>query len=288
MAAKKRGGLGKGYDSIFLDNAVEQLTGGAGAVNIGINEIEPNRAQPRKSFDDNALFELSESIKQHGIIQPLLVRPIPTGGYQIVAGERRWRAARLAKLSEVPVIIRELDDEKSAQYALVENLQREDLNPVEEARGYKSLTEEYSYTQEEAAKLIGKSRSAVANSMRLLSLPDEALGMLESGKLTTGHAKALLSITDEKRLIETARFIIANSVSVRETERLVRDIEKSPAAIRARKRNPYYDEVELALSETLGRSVKLTKSAKKGTLQIEFFDDDDLNRLIKIFENDNN
>ncbi|NLA73460.1 MAG: ParB/RepB/Spo0J family partition protein [Clostridiales bacterium] len=288
MAAKKRGGLGKGYDSIFLDNAVEQLTGGAGAVNIGINEIEPNRAQPRKSFDDNALFELSESIKQHGIIQPLLVRPIPNGGYQIVAGERRWRAARLAKLSEVPVIIRELDDEKSAQYALVENLQREDLNPVEEARGYKSLTEEYSYTQEEAAKLIGKSRSAVANSMRLLSLPDEALGMLESGKLTTGHAKALLSITDEKRLIETARFIIANSVSVRETERLVRDIEKSPAAIRARKRNPYYDEVELALSETLGRSVKLTKSAKKGTLQIEFFDDDDLNRLIKIFENDNN
>lgn len=288
MAAKKRGGLGKGYDSIFLDNAVEQLTGGAGAVNIGINEIEPNRAQPRKSFDDNALFELSESIKQHGIIQPLLVRPIPNGGYQIVAGERRWRAARLAKLSEVPVIIRELDDEKSAQYALVENLQREDLNPVEEARGYKSLTEEYSYTQEEAAKLIGKSRSAVANSMRLLSLPDEALGMLESGKLTTGHAKALLSITDEKRLIETARFIIANSVSVRETERLVRDIEKSPAAIRARKRNPYYDEVELALSETLGRSVKLTKSAKKGTLQIEFFGDDDLNRLIKIFENDNN
>lgn len=288
MAAKKRGGLGKGYDSIFLDNAVEQLTGGAGAVNIGINEIEPNRAQPRKSFDDNALFELSESIKQHGIIQPLLVRPIPNGGYQIVAGERRWRAARLAKLSEVPVIIRELDDEKSAQYALVENLQREDLNPVEEARGYKSLTEEYSYTQEEAAKLIGKSRSAVANSMRLLSLPDEVLEMLESGKLTTGHAKALLSITDEKRLIETALFIIVNSVSVRETERLVRDIEKSPAAIRVRKRNPYYDEVELALSETLGRSVKLTKSAKKGTLQIEFFDDDDLNRLIKIFENDNN
>ncbi|HZJ75387.1 MAG TPA: ParB/RepB/Spo0J family partition protein [Clostridia bacterium] len=288
MAAKKKGGLGKGYDSIFLDNAVEQLTGGAGAVNIGINEIEPNRAQPRKSFDDNALFELSESIKQHGIIQPLLVRPIPNGGYQIVAGERRWRAARLAKLSEVPVIIRELDDEKAAQYALVENLQREDLNPVEEARGYKSLTEEYSYTQDEAAKLIGKSRSTVANSMRLLSLPDEALEMLESGKITTGHAKALLSITDEKRLIETARFIIANSVSVRETERLVRNIEKSPAAIRIRKRNPYYDEVELALSESLGRSVKLTKSAKRGTLQIEFFDDDDLNRLIKIFENDIN
>lgn len=288
MAAKKKGGLGKGYDSIFLENAVEQLTGGTGTVSLGINEVEPNREQPRKSFDDNALFELSESIKQHGIIQPLLVRPIPNGGYQIVAGERRWRAARLAGLLEVPVVIRELDDERTAQYALVENLQREDLNPVEEAKGYKKLTEDYSYTQEEAAKLIGKSRSAVANSMRLLALPLQALEMLESGKLTTGHAKALLSITDEKRLIETAQLIIANGISVRETERLVRNIEKSPAAVRVRKRNPYYDEVELALTEALGRSVKLTKSVKKGTLQIEFFDDDDLNRLIKIFENDNN
>lgn len=288
MAAKKKGGLGKGYDSIFLENAVEQLTGGTGTVSLGINEVEPNREQPRKSFDDNALFELSESIKQHGIIQPLLVRPIPNGGYQIVAGERRWRAARLAGLLEVPVVIRELDDERTAQYALVENLQREDLNPVEEAKGYKKLTEDYSYTQEEAAKLIGKSRSAVANSMRLLALPLQALEMLESGKLTTGHAKALLSITDEKQLIETAQLIIANGISVRETERLVRNIEKSPAAVRVRKRNPYYDEVELALTEALGRSVKLTKSVKKGTLQIEFFDDDDLNRLIKIFENDNN
>lgn len=288
MAAKRKGGLGKGYGSIFLDNAVEQLEGGTGAVNLGINEIEPNRAQPRKVFDDNTLFELCESIKQHGIIQPLLVRPIPNGGYQIVAGERRWRAARMAGLSEVPVVIRELDDEKTAQYALVENLQREDLNPVEEAMGYKRLTTEYSYTQEEVANLLGKSRSAVANSIRLLSLPSEVLEMLEKGKLTTGHAKALLSITDEKVLVKTAHLIIKNNVSVREAERLVRGLEKSPAALRVRRRNPYYDEVEFALSESLGRSVKLTKSAKKGTLQIEFFDDDDLNRLIKIFENDNN
>lgn len=287
MAAKKKGGLGKGYGSIFFDNAVEQFESGANTVSLGINEIEPNRFQPRKNFDEAAMAQLSESIKLHGVIQPLLVRPIPDGGYQIVAGERRWRAARMAGLSEVPVVIRELDDSQTAQYALVENLQREDLNPIEEARGYKSLIDEYSYTQEQAAGLIGRSRSSVANAIRLLSLPDEVISMIEDGRLSTGHGKALLSIEDEKQLLETARLIVKNSLSVRDAEKFVQNADKNPAAFRKRKRNPYYDEVELALSESLSRRVKLTRSAKKGVLQIEFFDDDDLKKLIRIFENDN-
>ncbi len=287
MAEKKKGGLGKGYGSIFLDNSVEQLEGGTGTVSLNINEVEPNRAQPRKNFDDAALAQLSESIRLHGIIQPLLVRPIPDGGYQIVAGERRWRAARAAGLSEVPVVIRELDDTQAAQYTLVENLQREDLNPIEEARGFLRLTEEFSYTQEAAAQVIGRSRSAVANSIRLLSLPSEVIGMIEDGRLTSGHGKALLGIEDEKQLIEAARQTVRDALSVRDAERLSRSAAKPSSGGRTKKRNPYYDEIELALSQSLGRSVKLTKSAKRGVLRIEFFDDDDLGKLIKIFENDN-
>lgn len=287
MAEKKKGGLGKGYGSIFLDNSVEQLEGGTGTVSLNINEVEPNRSQPRKNFDDAALAQLSESVRLHGIIQPLLVRPIPDGGYQIVAGERRWRAARAAGLSEVPVVIRELDDAQTAQYALVENLQREDLNPIEEARGFLRLTEEFSYTQEAAAEVIGRSRSSVANSIRLLSLPEEVMEMIEDGRLTSGHGKALLGIEDEKLLVEAARLAVKDALSVRDTERLSRSAVKAPSGSKIKKRNPYYDEIELALSQALGRSVKLTKSAKRGILQIEFFDDGDLGKLIKIFENDN-
>ncbi|HOD02626.1 MAG: Chromosome-partitioning protein Spo0J [Firmicutes bacterium ADurb.Bin300] len=287
MAEKKRRGLGKGYGSIFLDNAIEQFDGGPKTVNLSINEIEPNRSQPRQSFDDESLAQLSDSIKLHGVIQPLLVRPIPDGGYQIVAGERRWRAARLAGLTQVPVVIRELDDSRAAQYTLVENLQREDLNPIEEARGFKRLCDEFSYTQEEAASIIGRSRSAVANSIRLLSLPDEVVKMIEDKALTSGHGKALLSIQDEKLLVATAQKILQHGLSVRDAERLTRNADKVPSGgRRAKKRNPFYDEAELALSQSLGRRVKLTRSANRGSLQIEFFDDEDLLKLIKIFENE--
>lgn len=289
MAERKKGGLGKGYGSIFLDNAVEDSAQGSDAVKLSINEIEPDRAQPRKNFDDEALLELSESISRHGVLQPLLVRPIPDGGYQIVAGERRWRAARMAGLTEVPVIIRELDNAQAAQLSLVENLQREDLNPVEEALGYKRLTDEFSYTQDQAAEVVGKSRSAVANAIRLLSLPDKVLSEIADGNLSAGHGKALLGIEDKNSLLNAAKLVIANGLSVRDTEKLVRAAAKKPGAgKKIKKRSPYYDEVELALSESLGRNVRLTKSAKKGILQIEFFDDDDLKKLIRIFENDNN
>ncbi len=287
MAEKKRRGLGKGYGSIFLDNAVEQFDGGPKTVNLSINEIEPNRSQPRQSFDDESLAQLSDSIKLHGVIQPLLVRPIPDGGYQIVAGERRWRAARLAGLTEVPVVIRELDDSRAAQYTLVENLQREDLNPIEEARGFKRLCDEFSYTQEEASSIIGRSRSAVANSIRLLSLPEEVVKMIEDKALTPGHGKALLSIQNEKLLVAVAQKILQQGLSVRDAERLTRNADKVPSGgRRVKKRNPFYDEAELALSQSLGRRIRLTRSANRGLLQIEFFDDEDLRKLIKIFEND--
>ncbi len=286
MADKKKGGLGSGYERLFMENATEGLSGG-NTVMLKINEIEPDRQQPRKAFDYVALNELSESIKQHGVLQPLLIRPLPDGGYRIVAGERRWRAAQLAELTEVPVIIRDIDDRQAAQLALVENLQREDLNPVEEAKGLQRLVEEFSCTQEEAAEIVGRSRPAVANAIRLLSLPADLLALLENGVLTSGHGKALLGIQDEVLQRSVAEAAVKNGLSVRDTERLARETEKTPSAVgHKKKRNPYYDEVELALSSSLGRSVRLTKSTKKGILQIEFFDDDDLKKLLKIFDND--
>ena len=288
MADKKRG-LGKGYNDIFLDNGVENFTSDAAQLKLNINEIEPNRLQPRKRFDDDALEELAESIAQHGVLQPLLVRPMADGGYQIVAGERRWRAARRAGLSEVPVVVRELTDSETAELALVENLQREDLNPVEEAEGYRVLTDDYGYTQEEAAKLIGRSRSAIANSLRLLSLSPEILAFLEDGTLSPGHARALLQIDDNALRLEKAQLIISEGLSVRDAEKAARStVKKPPTGKRTPKRSPYYDEIELALGEALGRRVRVTRSPKKGTLEIEFFDDDDLKKLLKIFDNDNN
>ncbi len=287
MADRKKGGLGKGYGTLFTDNATEELSG-AGAVTLRLSEIEPDRQQPRKAFDNIALNELSESIKLHGVLQPLLVRPMPDGGYRIVAGERRWRAAQLAGLSEVPVIIRDIDDRQAAQFALVENLQREDLNPIEEARGLQRLVDEFSCTQEEAAEIIGRSRPAVANAIRLLGLPADIQSLLENGTLSSGHGKALLGIQDEALQRTVAEMAVINGLSVRDTERLARETEKTPSpGTRQKRRDPYYDEVELALSASLGRGVRLTKSAKKGVLQIEFFDDDDLKKLLEIFENDN-
>ena len=285
MAKKK--GLGKGLDALFLDNAAEELSGASNAQKLKLSEIEPNKNQPRKNFDEEALAELAHSIELHGIIQPLLVRPMLDGSYQLVAGERRWRASRLAGLTEVPVVIKELTDAQVAELALVENLQREDLDPIEEALGYKELSEKYDYTQEEISNLVGASRPAIANALRLLTLPEEIIKMVSSKELSAGHARALLTMEDDEAKIELAKLVIKEDISVRETERLARkQIKAEPTGKKTKKRNPYYDEVELALSDVLQRKVRVTKSTKKGSIEIEFFDDDDLKKLIKIFDNE--
>lgn len=285
--AVKKSGLGRGFDAIFADNSVEDISSGVSTVKVKLIDIEPNRDQPRKQFDEEALAELSNSIAQHGVLQPLLVRPMPDGGYQLVAGERRWRASRMAGLTEVPVVIRDLTDSQVAQLALVENLQRENLNPLEEANGYKELSDKFGYTQEKISEIVGKSRSAVANALRLLNLSESVQEMVSSGSLSMGHARALLSVEDGKTQKEIAKLVVQNDLSVRETERLVRNAVKEKAVgKKTKKRNPYYDEAELALSQILGRKVKITKSSKKGSLEIEFFDDSDLKKLLKIFDNE--
>ena len=284
MAKKK--GLGKGLEALLIDNSTEEL-GSSSAVKLKLSEIEPNKNQPRKNFDEEALAELSHSIELHGVIQPLLVRPMPDGSYQLVAGERRWSASRMAGLTEVPVVIKELTDAQVAELALVENLQREDLDPIEEALGYKELSEKYDYTQEEISNLVGASRPAIANALRLLTLPEEIIKLVSSKELSAGHARALLTLEDDKAKIELAKLVVKEDISVRETERLARkQIKTEPTGKKTKKRNPYYDEVELALSDVLQRKVRVTKSTKKGAIEIEFFDDEDLKKLIKIFDNE--
>ena len=286
MAQKKKNGLGMGLDALFLDNSTEENS--AGFVSVNINDIEPNRDQPRKTFDEEALSELAASIGEHGIIQPLVVRPIADGGYQLIAGERRWRAARIAGLNEVPVVIREITDSELLEVALVENLQREDLNPIEEAQGLSLLMETYEMTQEQAAKRVGKSRPAVANAVRLLLLPPSVVDMVREGKISAGHARALLALYDNEKIKELADRIIKKGMSVRDTERLVKFMIKEAKGKKkpTKKRDIYYDEVELAVSDTLGRKAKVNVNATgKGTIQIEFFGKEDLEKLMKIFEN---
>ena len=280
MAAKK-GGLGRGLDALFADNSIEEIAS-TSAVKLKIMDIEPNRDQPRKIFDEDALAELADSIAKHGVIQPLLVRPMPDGSYQLVAGERRWRASRMAGLTEVPVVIKELSDDEAMALALIENLQREDLNAIEEAQGIKALMDTLSLTQDEAAERVGKSRPAVANALRLLKLPDSVIALVSDGKLSPGHARALLGFKDEQDIIETADLIIEKGLTVRDVEKLVKKRNKEPKAEKpAARRASYYDEVELALTDFLGRKVKVgTKPGKEsGVLEIDFFDKDDLTRL---------
>ncbi len=277
--AQKKGGLGKGLDLLFAENALEDA---GKAVTLPIDEITPNKDQPRKQFDDAALSELSASIAQHGVLQPLLVRPMAGGGYQIVAGERRYRASRMAGLTEIPVVVRELDDKETAQLALIENLQREDLNPMEEALGYRTLMESYALTQEETAKIVNKSRPAVANALRLLSLPEEVSNLVAAGTLSAGHARAILSFETPAKQIEMADFVIKKDASVREIERLAKAAKKSEKpekTVTAFGRDSFYDEVELALSEQLGRKVKVAAGEKSGTLILEFYGKDDLQAL---------
>ena len=283
MAAKK-GGLGRGLDALLVDNSIEN-TSSSSAVKLKLNEIEPNKNQPRKYFDDEALSELAASIEKHGVIQPLLVRPLPGGTYQLVAGERRWRASRMAGLTEVPVVIKELSDADASALALIENLQREDLDPIEEAEGYKYLMETYGVTQEEAAQRVGKSRSAVANLMRLLALPKDVLELVRNKTLSAGHARTLLPLEDAALISQFAKEVIEKGLSVRETEKWVKDFlkPKKPAKPTAEK-DKYFTEVELSLCETLARKVSVKGGEKGGSLTIEFFDKDDLMKIAKLFE----
>lgn len=283
----KKGGLGRGMDALFLDNSATGNENGTTVLNI--NEVEPNRNQPRKNFSENGLEELAKSIEQNGIIQPILVRPMADGSYQLIAGERRWRAARMVGLTEVPVTIREMSDEEASIFALIENLQREDLNPVEEAEGLKSLIESYGFTQEEAADKVGKSRTAVTNTLRLLKLPSPVLNLLGVGKITAGHARALLGLDDEKEMLKIAEATVAQDLSVRQVEKMVKYAaqgEKPKPKKRDKKRDQYYDEVEIALTNALGRKVKiyLSSTGHKGTLEFEFFGKEDLTKLAKEFD----
>ena len=218
MAAKK-GGLGKGLDAIFMENATEDSNH---IITLKISEIEPNRTQPRKDFSEEAMAELADSISRHGVLQPLLVRPLAGGGYQIVAGERRWRACRMAGVSEVPVVIRDLSDSEVMQLALIENLQREDLSPVEEAMGYQTLIEQYQFTQDEVSKTVGKSRPAITNALRLLSLPEDLLQLVSEGKLSAGHARTLLAFPDEESMRQAAKWTVEQGLSVRQLEKLAK------------------------------------------------------------------
>lgn len=279
----KKGGLGRGLDAIFAENTQES---GSGAVMLRISELEPNREQPRKDFDEKAMAELADSISQHGVLQPLLVRPIFGGGYQIVAGERRWRAARMAGLSEVPAMVREMNDGEVMELALIENLQREDLTPLEEARGYQTLLEKYELTQEEVAKTVGKSRPAVTNAMRLLGLPQEIQDMVERGELSAGHGRALLAFADEELMVAVARKAAAEGLSVRQLEKLAKKAaqESSGKETPVFSRCTYFDEVELSLHEHLGRKVRVAGNGKKGVLQIEFYGEEDLQRLMASIE----
>ncbi len=282
--APKKGGLGRGLDALLVDNSIENSSSSS-AVKLRLNDIEPNKNQPRKNFDDEALSELAASIEKHGVIQPLLVRPLPGGTYQLVAGERRWRASRMAGLVEVPVVIRELSDEDAAALALIENLQREDLDPIEEAEGYRYLMDTYAITQEEAAQRVGKSRSAVANLMRLLSLPSDTLELVRAKKLSPGHARALLPLEDASLIAQFAKEIIEKGLSVRQTEKWVKDFLKPAKAVKpAAEKDKYITEVELSLCETLGRKVSVKGSEKGGSITIEFFDKADLEKLAKLFE----
>ena len=277
MAANK--GLGKGLGALLGESAMQPSTQQSPLL-LPLQKIEPNRLQPRKSFNEEELAALADSIRQHGVIQPLTVRLLDTGYYQIIAGERRWRAARMAGLREVPVVIIEADDKKAMELALIENLQRADLTPIEEARGYQQLIGEYGLTQEQVADRVSKSRPAVANAMRLLSLPDELLSMVESGKLTAGHARALLSIKDERQQLAVAQKVVNLQLSVRQTEAMCKKLLK---AVKAPEPKPvevdYLAECEKTLTRCLGRGVKIVSGKRKGKIELEYYGQEDLQRL---------
>ena len=282
MAQKKKG-LGRGIDDIYFDNHITETTESGGTIMVRISDVEPTADQPRKNFAAAELEALSESITMYGMIQPITVRAVDGGMYQIVTGERRWRAARMAGLSEVPVIVIVADDKKAAEMALVENIQRSDLNPIEEALGYSALIEEYGLTQEETAKRIGKSRSAITNSLRLLNLPEAVRKMVEENELSTGHAKVLLGLNNQDRMEELANQIIIRDLSVRDTEKLVKMMNEPPKTEPAVVHDiDHTRALELLVQKTLGRTVKISEKGKTHSITIGYSDNEDLENLLKL------
>ena len=277
MASNK--GLGKGLGALLGESAMQPVNQQSPLL-LPLQKIEPNRLQPRRNFDEEELSALADSIRQHGVIQPLTVRLLDSGYYQIIAGERRWRAARLAGLREVPVVVIEADDKKAMELALIENLQRADLTPIEEARGYQQLIGEYGLTQEQVADRVSKSRPAVANAMRLLSLPDELLALVEEGKLTAGHARAIFSLKEKPQQLAVAQKVINLQLSVRQTEAMCKKLYK---AVKTPEPKPvevdYLAECEKSLSRRLGRGVKIVSGKRKGKIELEYYGQEDLQRL---------
>ena len=278
MAAQK--GLGKGLGALFGDFNEQAEQPSEGTVTLPLQKIEPNPLQPRKTFDQEELASLAESIRMHGIIQPLTVRKLPTGFYQIIAGERRWRAARLAGLADVPVVIMEADDKKAMELALIENLQRADLNPIEEALGYQELMGTYEMTQEQAAARVGKSRPAVANALRLLSLSPAVLELVKDGSLSAGHARAMLPVKDEAQQLSLAQKVMALGLSVRQTEALCKKLCRQTQPPKPQPPQvDYLAECEKELSAGLGRKVRIVSGKRKGRIELEYYGQDDLQQL---------
>ena len=277
----KKQALGRGMDAIFIDNTPDSPER---TDKLAVSDIEPRRDQPRKTFDPESLSSLADSIAANGLIQPIIVRPSENPAlYSIVAGERRWRAARMAGLSEVPVVIIDADDRKAAEYALVENIQREDLTPIEEAEGLKSLIEDYNLTQEQAAKRVGKSRAAIANALRLLELPDEVISLVGHKSLSAGHARALLGLNDKTLIPDAAKTIVDHELSVRAAEELIKKLNSKPEP---KKNDPvadsYYSSLEQKLTESLGHKVRISRSKRRRSISISYKNSDELEELIRL------
>lgn len=289
MSALKDRGLGKGLGALLGDDALQSQEGGS--LSLPISEVQPGLKQPRKRFDDESLADLADSIRTHGIIQPLTVRRLSSGYYQIIAGERRWRAAKLAGLHEVPAVIIEADDRTVMELGLIENLQREDLNPIEEANGYKVLMDEYGLTQEEVAQRVGKSRPAIANALRLLALPDAVHLLLEEGRLSPGHARAILAVPDKELQKRLAQKVVQDGLSVRQTEALAKRLAKAGDLPPEEEGAPtvpdfsiYLRAAEQDLSSRFGRKVHIISGKKKGKVELEYYNTDDLNALLELLE----
>ena len=282
-------GLGKGLDSIFAENYIENTVKNEGVQTLSIIDIEPKKDQPRKYFDEEALNELAESIKQHGLIQPIIVREVGGGFYQIVAGERRWRASKIAGLTEIPAIIIDADALKASELAIIENIQRENLNSYEEAQAYRSLMTQYNLTQEEVANKVGKSRSAIANTMRLLDLPEEVLEMLQASDISAGHARALLGLKDKEVIVDTAHKILIRSLSVRDTEDLVKKMNKLyDKTINNKEEDDNTDDLVVDYAKDLerramsltGKMIKIKNKGKMKSIEIEYVDNEDLEEIL--------
>lgn len=280
----KKGGLGKGLNALFSDNTVEveEKAPASGIQMVRLSQVEINRHQPRKTMDEEKIQQLADSIAQHGIIQPLIVRSVGEEQYQIVAGERRWRAAKMAGLQEVPVVVKDYTDQQVAEIALVENLQREDLNPMEEAEGYHALMQDYGLTQEQVSQRVGKSRPAVANALRLMQLPDDVADLVKFGKLSAGHARTLIPLGS--RAMEAAGQVISGGLSVRQTERLVKKMLKPEGEKQETKQDPHLHQVEEDLTECFGRKVKIHHGAKRGRIELEYYSNEDLETLITLLK----